>query len=72
MVDALRHARLSIWRVKRRHEVAGLVIRNLFRAVEEWLVDEKLEASALENMAGEHGGRTWRLPGTSANPTAAR
>ena len=46
----MRHARFSIWRVERRHETAGLVIRDLLREAEEWLVDEKLEASAPENM----------------------
>jgi hypothetical protein len=51
MLDALRHARFSIWRIERRHETAGLVIRDVLREAEEWLVDEKLEASAPENMA---------------------
>jgi hypothetical protein len=51
MLDAMRHARFSIWRVERRHETAGLVIRDVLREAEEWLIDEKLEASAPENMA---------------------
>ena len=51
MLDAMRHARFSIWRVERRHETAGLVIADVLREAEEWLVDEKLEASAPENMA---------------------
>ena len=51
MLDAMCHARFSVWRVERRHETAGLVIRDLLREAEEWLVDEKLEASARENMA---------------------
>lgn len=50
-LDALRNARFSVWRIERRHETAGLVIRDLLREAEEWLVDEKLEASAPENMA---------------------
>ena len=51
MLDAMRHARFSIWRVERRHETAGLVVADVLREAEEWLVDEKLEASAPENMA---------------------
>ena len=52
MLDAMRHARFSIWRVERRHETAGLVIADVLREAEEWLVDEKLEASAPENTSG--------------------
>lgn len=51
MLDAMRHARFSVWRVERRHETAGLVVADVLRKTEEWLVDEKLEASAPENMA---------------------
>jgi len=46
-----RHARFSVWRVEHRHETAGLVISDVLREAEEWLVDEKLEASAPEGMA---------------------
>ncbi len=62
-LDAMRHARFSIWRVERRHETAGLVVADRLRETEQGLVDEKLEASAR---------RTWRLPGAPANPTASR
>ena len=51
MLYALRNARFSIWRVERRHETAGLVIHDVLRETEEWLIYEKLEASAPENMA---------------------
>jgi len=51
MLDAMRHARFSIWRIERRHEAVGLVINDVLRETEEWLVDEKLEASASAGMA---------------------
>ncbi len=55
MLDALRHARFSVWRIERRHEVAGLIVFDMLRNAEAWLVDENLEKSALEGMA--MGGR---------------
>ena len=35
---------------ERRHETAELVIHDVLRETEEWLIDGKLEASAPENM----------------------
>jgi hypothetical protein len=43
VLDAMRNARFSVWRVERRHETAGLIVKDLLRQVEVWLVDEGLE-----------------------------
>ena len=43
MLEAMRHARFSVWRVERRHETAGLILRDLLRGEETWLVDETME-----------------------------
>ena len=48
VLEAMRRARFSLWRVERRHEVVGLVVRDLLREDEVWLVDEALERSAPE------------------------
>ena len=45
VLDAMRHARFSIIGILRRHDVAGLVVEDLFRGGEVWLVDEGLESS---------------------------
>jgi hypothetical protein len=45
-LEAMRAARFSIWRIERRHEEAGLIVRDKFRDRETWLVDEGLAASA--------------------------
>lgn len=50
VLEAMRQARFSVWRVERRHEVVGLVVRDLLRQDEVWLVDEALERSAPEGM----------------------
>jgi hypothetical protein len=46
MLEAMCHARFSVWRIDRRHERAGLIITDVLREAELWLVDEQLEASA--------------------------
>ena len=51
MLEAMRHARFSVWRIKQRHEAAGLVITDVLREAEVWLVDEQLEASAPEDLS---------------------
>lgn len=51
MLDAQRAAHFSIWRIERRHDAAGLIVTDVLREVEAWLVDEKLEASAPEGMS---------------------
>lgn len=51
MLDAMRNARFSIWRLERRHDTVGLIVTDVLREVEAWLVDEKLETSAPEGMS---------------------
>jgi hypothetical protein len=51
VLEAMRQARFSVWRVERRHEVAGLIVQDLLRQDEAWLVDEALEESAPEGMS---------------------
>ena len=51
MLEAMRHARFSVWRIKQRHEAAGLIITDVLREAEVWLVDEQLEASAPEDLS---------------------
>jgi hypothetical protein len=43
VLDAMRHARFSVWRVERRHETAGLILWDVLRSEETWLVDETME-----------------------------
>ena len=45
VLEAMRRARFSIIMIVRRHPVAGLIVKDLFRGVEVWLVDEGLESS---------------------------
>ena len=51
VLEAMRHARFSVRRIEHRHETAGLVVTDVVREAQDWLVDEKLEASAPEDMA---------------------
>lgn len=51
VLEALRRARFSIICLVRRHAVAGLIVRDLFRRDEFWLVDEGLESSLPEGAA---------------------
>jgi hypothetical protein len=50
VLEAMRRARFSLWRVEHRHEVVGLVVQDLLREDEAWLVDEAMERSAPEGM----------------------
>src|SRR3954465_3626188 len=50
VLEAMRRARFSLWRVERRHGGGGLVVQDLLREDEAWLVDEALERSAPEGM----------------------
>jgi hypothetical protein len=43
VLEAMRQARFSLWRVERRHETVGLVLRDLLRGGEIRLVDEAME-----------------------------
>ena len=51
MLDAMRNARFSIIGILRRHDVAGLIVEDLFRGGELWLVDEGLESSLPDGAA---------------------
>jgi hypothetical protein len=51
VLEAMRQARFSVWRINRRHETAGLIITDVLREAEVWLVDEQLEASAPEDLS---------------------
>jgi hypothetical protein len=43
VLDAMRNARFVLGTIERRHDAAGLVMRDLLRETEFWLVDEGLE-----------------------------
>lgn len=45
---AMRSARFAVLVMDRRHPVAGLIVRDVFRGEEIWLLDEGLEASLTE------------------------
>lgn len=45
MLEAMRNARFAVVSVRRRHPSVGLIVADLFRKVELWLVDEGLEIS---------------------------
>ncbi len=43
VLAALCRARFSIWRIERRHEIAGAIVSDLLRGGETWLADADLE-----------------------------
>jgi hypothetical protein len=45
-LDAMCEAQFSVWRIERHHEVAGLMVTDVLRDSETWLVDEALAVSA--------------------------
>jgi len=51
VLNAMRNARFSIIGILRRHDVAGLVVEDLLRGGELWLVDEGLESSLPDGAA---------------------
>ncbi len=51
VLEAMRNARFTIIQVKCRHQSAGLVVTDLFRKTELWLVDEGLEKSLPDGAA---------------------
>jgi len=61
MLHAMRDARFSIWEVQRRHEAAGLIVVDVMRETEVWLVDEAMESSAGAGKA--FGGRLFAPEG---------
>jgi len=46
ILEAMCAARFAVWRIERRHELAGLVVRDLMRKAEAWLMDLSLEVTA--------------------------
>lgn len=46
VLAAMRRARFSLWRIERRHSITGLILRDLLRGEETWLVDEAMEKNA--------------------------
>ena len=46
VLAAMRRARFSLWRIERRHPTTGLILRDLLRGEEAWLVDEAMETNA--------------------------
>jgi hypothetical protein len=46
VLAAMRRARFSLWRIERRHPTTGLILRDLLRGKETWLVDEAMEQNA--------------------------
>jgi hypothetical protein len=51
VLEAMRRARFSIIGILRRHDVAGLIVEDLIRGGEFWLVDEGLESSLPDGVA---------------------
>jgi hypothetical protein len=51
MLEAMRGAHFAVCRVLRRHEVTGLVVEDIARHSETWLVDEHLEKVGKEGVA---------------------
>ena len=46
VLAAMRQARFSLWRVERDHETTGLILRDLLREEEIWLIDEAMAKNA--------------------------
>ena len=46
LLEAMRQAQFSLWRVERWHETTGLILRDLLRGGEAWLLDETLAKTA--------------------------
>jgi hypothetical protein len=46
VLKAMRESCFSLWRVERRHETTGVILRDLLREEDIWLVDETMEQSA--------------------------
>jgi hypothetical protein len=50
MLEAMRRTTFSIWKIERRHDAAGLVVTDVLRDEEVWLIDEALESSNQDGM----------------------
>jgi hypothetical protein len=65
VLEAMRNARFSFWRVERRHETAGLVLLDMLRGEEIWLIDETMEKVARPGF--EMAGRLLKPEGFAMN-----
>jgi hypothetical protein len=45
MLEVMRNARFGVLQVLRRHPTAGLIVTEVFRQIDLWLVDENMEAT---------------------------
>lgn len=61
VLEAMRQACFSLWRIERRHETAGVILRDLLRGGEIQLVDETMEKSTLPGV--EMAARLLRFEG---------
>ena len=50
VLDAMAHAQFSIYRVERKHEIAGMWLADMLNGGEIWLMDKGLEANAKPGM----------------------
>src|SRR6201995_6066274 len=46
VLEAMRQARFSLWHIERHHETTGLILRDLLRDEESWLIEEALSSHA--------------------------
>jgi hypothetical protein len=46
VLEAMCGTQFSIWRIERRHHIYGLIVTDLLRQMEIWLVDEAMTVSA--------------------------
>jgi hypothetical protein len=61
VLEAMRHASFSLWRVERRHETAGLILQDQLRDQEVQLIDETMEKNV--PLGVEMAARLLRLEG---------
>src|SRR6516162_5394586 len=69
MLDAMRAARFSIWRIEQRHATAGLIVTDVLREAEAWLIDEQRGARA--SVGVDFAGRLSSLSHSSASPNTS-
>jgi hypothetical protein len=50
VLDAMCRARFAIVRIERRHAAAGLIVKDVIRRINYWLVDEGLESSVPDGL----------------------
>jgi len=65
VLEVMRHARFSVWRIERWHDIAGVILRDVLRDEETWLVDETMEKNPPVGL--EIAGRFLRPEGFAMN-----